>query len=59
MLERVPDESRPGRPKYVLTPKGRELAPALLILFVRRMVGESEVYVATKKAEKEPNSPCC
>jgi DNA-binding HxlR family transcriptional regulator len=32
VLERVPDESRPGRPKYVLTDKGRELAPALLVL---------------------------
>jgi DNA-binding HxlR family transcriptional regulator len=32
VLERVPDEQRPGRPKYVLTPKGAELAPALLVL---------------------------
>ena len=26
VLERVPDPERPGRPKYVLTDKGRELA---------------------------------
>ena len=32
VLERVGDEERPGRPKYVLTDKGRELAPALLVL---------------------------
>jgi DNA-binding HxlR family transcriptional regulator len=32
LLERVPDEDRPGRPKYVLTEKGRDLAPALLVL---------------------------
>ena len=32
VLERLPDENRPGRPKYVLTDKGRELAPALLVL---------------------------
>jgi DNA-binding HxlR family transcriptional regulator len=32
VLERVPDGERPGRPKYVLTDKGRELAPALLVL---------------------------
>ncbi|HEY2651057.1 MAG TPA: helix-turn-helix domain-containing protein [Solirubrobacteraceae bacterium] len=32
VLERVPDPERPGRPKYVLTDKGRELAPALLVL---------------------------
>jgi DNA-binding HxlR family transcriptional regulator len=32
VLERVPDESRPGRPKYVLTEKGRELGPALFAL---------------------------
>lgn len=32
VLERVPDGERPGRPKYVLTAKGRELAPALLAL---------------------------
>ncbi|HTU29512.1 MAG TPA: helix-turn-helix domain-containing protein [Solirubrobacteraceae bacterium] len=32
VLERLPDDSRPGRPKYVLTDKGRELAPALLVL---------------------------
>src|SRR5947209_13816559 len=25
VLERVPDDQRPGRPKYVLTDKGREL----------------------------------
>lgn len=31
VLERVPDEQRPGRPKYVLTAKGRELAPALVV----------------------------
>jgi DNA-binding HxlR family transcriptional regulator len=28
LLERVPDPERPGRPKYVLTDKGRELRPA-------------------------------
>jgi DNA-binding HxlR family transcriptional regulator len=32
VLERVRDEQRPGRPKYVLTAKGRELAPALITL---------------------------
>jgi DNA-binding HxlR family transcriptional regulator len=32
VLERVPDSERPGRPKYVLTEKGRELAPALILL---------------------------
>jgi DNA-binding HxlR family transcriptional regulator len=26
VLDRVPDEQRPGRPRYVLTAKGRELA---------------------------------
>jgi DNA-binding HxlR family transcriptional regulator len=32
VLERHPDEQRPGRPKYVLTVKGREVAPALITL---------------------------
>ena len=32
VLARGPDEQRPGRPKYSLTEKGRELAPALIIL---------------------------
>ena len=32
VFERVADEQRPGRPKYVLTTKGRELAPALITL---------------------------
>jgi DNA-binding HxlR family transcriptional regulator len=32
VLERVPDPERPGRPKYILTDKGRELAPALIVL---------------------------
>jgi DNA-binding HxlR family transcriptional regulator len=32
VLERVPDAQRPGRPKYVLTDKGRELGPALIVL---------------------------
>jgi DNA-binding HxlR family transcriptional regulator len=32
LLVRVPDDERPGRPKYVLTDKGRELAPALIVL---------------------------
>jgi DNA-binding HxlR family transcriptional regulator len=32
VLERVPDPDRPGRRKYVLTDKGRELAPALITL---------------------------
>jgi DNA-binding HxlR family transcriptional regulator len=32
VLERGPDEQRPGRPSYVLTKKGRELAPALIML---------------------------
>ena len=32
VLKRVPDEERPGRPKYVLTDKGRELGPALIVL---------------------------
>lgn len=29
VLERVPDPERPGRPKYVLTDKGREIGPVL------------------------------
>jgi DNA-binding HxlR family transcriptional regulator len=32
VLERLRDERRPGRPRYVLTDKGRELAPALIVL---------------------------
>lgn len=32
VLERVPDDERPGRPKYILTDKGRELGPALIML---------------------------
>ncbi len=32
VLERVADPQRPGRPMYVLTGKGRELAPALIVL---------------------------
>jgi DNA-binding HxlR family transcriptional regulator len=32
VLDRVPDPERPGRPKYVLTDKGRELGPALIAL---------------------------
>ena len=32
LLTRVPDPERPGRPKYVLTDKGRELGPALIVL---------------------------
>jgi DNA-binding HxlR family transcriptional regulator len=32
VLERVPDPDRRGRPKYVLTDKGLELAPALILL---------------------------
>jgi DNA-binding HxlR family transcriptional regulator len=32
VLERLPDEQRPGRPHYVLTDKGREAAPALITL---------------------------
>jgi DNA-binding HxlR family transcriptional regulator len=32
VLERLPDETRPGRPKYVLTDKGCELGPALIAL---------------------------
>ena len=32
VLERVPDPQRPGRPRYVLAGKGRELAPALIVL---------------------------
>jgi DNA-binding HxlR family transcriptional regulator len=32
VFERVPDPERPGRPKYVLTDKGRELGPALIVL---------------------------
>jgi DNA-binding HxlR family transcriptional regulator len=32
VLERRPDEERRGRPKYVLTDKGREVAPALITL---------------------------
>jgi DNA-binding HxlR family transcriptional regulator len=30
--ERLPDEKRPGRPRYALTDKGRELGPALIVL---------------------------
>jgi DNA-binding HxlR family transcriptional regulator len=32
VLQRVADPDRPGRPKYVLTDKGRELGPALIVL---------------------------
>jgi DNA-binding HxlR family transcriptional regulator len=32
VLERVADPERPGRPKYVITDKGRELGPALFML---------------------------
>jgi DNA-binding HxlR family transcriptional regulator len=32
VLARRPDPQRPGRPEYVLTDKGRELAPALITL---------------------------
>jgi DNA-binding HxlR family transcriptional regulator len=32
VVARVPDPERPGRPRYVLTDKGRELAPALIVL---------------------------
>ena len=32
LLERVADPDRPGRPKYTLTEKGNELAPALVVL---------------------------
>jgi DNA-binding HxlR family transcriptional regulator len=32
VLDRLPDPERPGRPKYVLTAKGRELGPALIML---------------------------
>ncbi len=32
VLERAPDPERPGRPRYVLTDKGRELGPALIML---------------------------
>src|SRR5882724_849088 len=32
VLERRPDEERPGRPQYILTKKGREAAPALITL---------------------------
>jgi DNA-binding HxlR family transcriptional regulator len=32
VLERVPDLERPGRPKYVPTQKGQELAPILFAL---------------------------
>jgi DNA-binding HxlR family transcriptional regulator len=32
VLERVPDPERPGRPMYLLTDKGRELGPALIVL---------------------------
>jgi DNA-binding HxlR family transcriptional regulator len=32
VLERLPDERRPGRRRYSLTEKGRELGPALIML---------------------------
>ncbi|MFZ1996471.1 MAG: helix-turn-helix domain-containing protein [Solirubrobacteraceae bacterium] len=32
VLERLPDPDRPGRPRYALTDKGRELAPVLIVL---------------------------
>ena len=32
VLRRVPDPERPGRPKYVLTEKGSELGPVLIVL---------------------------
>src|SRR5204862_7342743 len=32
VLDRLPDPKRPGRPRYALTDKGRELAPARIRL---------------------------
>jgi len=32
VLERVADPERPGRPKYVITDKGLELGPAMIVL---------------------------
>ena len=32
VLQRLPDPDRPGRPRYLLTDKGRELGPALIML---------------------------
>jgi DNA-binding HxlR family transcriptional regulator len=32
VLERLPDDERPGRPRYQLTEKGHEAAPALITL---------------------------
>jgi DNA-binding HxlR family transcriptional regulator len=32
VLARVPDSERPGRPKYVVTDKGTELGPTLIML---------------------------
>jgi DNA-binding HxlR family transcriptional regulator len=32
VLERLSDQKRPGRPRYALTDKGRDLAPALIVL---------------------------
>ncbi len=32
VMVRLPDEKRPGRPRYALTDKGRELAPILVVL---------------------------
>lgn len=32
LMVRLPDETRPGRPRYALTDKGRELGPALVVL---------------------------
>jgi DNA-binding HxlR family transcriptional regulator len=32
LLQRVPDEDRPGRRKYVLTDKGLELGPPIILL---------------------------
>lgn len=32
VLQRVSDPERPGRPRYLLTDKGRELGPALIVL---------------------------
>ena len=38
LLERVPDPERPGRPKYLLTDKGRDLQPILLAMLACQII---------------------
>ena len=55
VLDRVADEERPGRPKYVLTDKGRELGPALIAL----MKWGDRHYPATGGPPRLPTHTTC